>query len=157
MTEKIKSRSHGINMIFPLILLCVFVLCAVTLILFAAGVYRLSASQESENYSTRTSLSYLTEKIRQGNGEAVVDSFGDGDAIVLFEEDGGQVFKTWLYVHDGTLRELFIAEGTGAGPESGTEVMELDAMDVEARGDNLLYVRCEKAGLRTAEGFISLR
>ena len=50
------------------------------------------------NYDSRTSLTYLTEKVRQNDAANAVTirSVGDSPALVLSQQAGERIYETWI-------------------------------------------------------------
>jgi hypothetical protein len=95
------KKKHAINIILTVTLLGVFALAALTVAVLGAHVYESSADLMKSNYDTRTSLIYLSEKVRQaGDGELSVGSVGKNDALLIDEEIEGETYHTYIYVYD---------------------------------------------------------
>ena len=62
--KKQLNHQHIIDFLFVLSLFCVFAVSSVLLILFGADIYNKTVQQMECNYSSRTSIAYITEKIR---------------------------------------------------------------------------------------------
>ena len=62
-----QRQNHFIDVLFTLGLLCVFAASALAVVLIGAHVYQSTAADMDANYTTRTSLSYVAEKVRQHN------------------------------------------------------------------------------------------
>lgn len=106
---KSRENQHMIDILFVLSLFCVFAVSSVVIILFGAHIYRSTVSQMDDNYTARTSIAYITEKIRQAD---------EKNAIEIRNENGHQIlmmttmiddtaYATSLYEYDGWLYELF--------------------------------------------------
>ena len=65
-------------------------------------------------------------------------SFGDGEAIFLYEEIDGLVYETVLYVYDGFLMELLCEKGWEPSPEFGETVSPARALSVAEPQEGLL-------------------
>ena len=66
MRFRLKQR-HMIDFLFPVALFFVFALSALTVILLATQIYRSTTENSSLNYTARTSLSYISEKVHQND------------------------------------------------------------------------------------------
>ena len=53
-------QNHMVDFLFPVALLFVFALSALTVILLATRVYQTTTENSSLNYTARTSLSYIS-------------------------------------------------------------------------------------------------
>ena len=61
------KRRHMIDFLFPVALFFVFALSALTVLLLAARIYQSTTENSSLNYTSRTGLSYISEKIHQND------------------------------------------------------------------------------------------
>ena len=108
MLKKTTTR-HMIDILFVLSLFCVFAFSSVVLILFGADIYKKTVSSMDSNYASRTSVAYLTEKIRQSDTyDAIsIDCSSGSEKLLMTREIDGQTYATSLYEYDGYLCELF--------------------------------------------------
>ena len=70
------KRRHMIDFLFPVALFFVFALSALALILLSAGIYQSTTETSSLQYTARTALAYIGEKIHQN------DENGDRKSVV---------------------------------------------------------------------------
>jgi len=131
-----------------LLLFAVFAACVLSVLLTGGQVYQRLAQRDDASYDRRTVTRYLTTKVRQSGGiEAVsLSDFGQGQALVLFEEIGGEIYLTRLYCHDGRLRELFCAAEDPLSPEDGEEILPLEALSCRLEGSLLTLILTEEDG-----------
>ena len=61
------ARKHSTDILFVLLLFLVFTSSALAVILLGAKVYQNTASRMESNYTVRTALAYVTEKIRHAD------------------------------------------------------------------------------------------
>ena len=61
------ERRHMVDVLFVLTLFCVFALCSILLIAVGAKVYQNTINSMETHFTSTTSLSYITEKIRQND------------------------------------------------------------------------------------------
>ena len=107
----------------------------------------------SSNYETRTSVSYVTEKLRQHDIALTSDSDGESGvclselagypALLFKQENSGKEYFTYLYFYEGHLKELLIDSNTQLGnsaPAAGQNIMELSDFTIEQPKDNLFCV-----------------
>ena len=126
------KRKHVVNLLFTVTLLGVFALAAIFVATMGANVYSNSASKMQDNFNTRTSLVYISEKVRQTPGENYeVRKVGDSDALVLFETFGDNEFETWIYQKDGKLCELMVQAEADISKFSGQQIMDMEAISFE--------------------------
>jgi hypothetical protein len=97
-----KTQPHIIDVIFVLALFGAFAFSSVMLIIIGSNIYRGTISNMQSNFETRTSASYIWEKVRQG--ELVESESLEGeDAIAIYKQIGDRQFVTYLYERDGYL------------------------------------------------------
>ena len=78
-------KHHIIDILFPISLYFVFTVSALTVLLLATNVYRITTENSALNFNANTSLSYITEKIHQNDTEGAVSigSFDGHQALIL--------------------------------------------------------------------------
>jgi hypothetical protein len=119
-------------MMFTVMLLCIFALAAIFVAVLGAKVYANSAEKLQANFDTRTSIVYLSEKIRTCPGDAYdVRELNGNTALVLSQEVGGTTYESWIYVHKEELCEAVIAAGDTVSTAGGQQIMPLKSLDAE--------------------------
>jgi hypothetical protein len=133
---------------FTLLLLGVFALTAIFVAVLGAQVYRSSAEKMQANFDTRTSLVYISEKVRQSTGTNFeVRDMGGQSALVITEDyDNGQTYETWIYAYDGKLRETTINAGSEMEPGTGQTIMDMKSMDFDVDGSLVKITSVNDAG-----------
>lgn len=135
---KIKTQKrHVIDFIFPVALFFVFAVSSLIVVLLATRIYKSTTEESQEQYTSRTALSYITEKIRQ-NDETDTVSVGkldNGDCLILKSQ--GSDYTTYIYEHDGALKELSVKDGTNPSPTAGELILEVDSFQAESLSDSL--------------------
>lgn len=136
------ENHHMVDILFTLALFCVFTASALLVVIIGANVYRSTVTRMQENYSVRTALSYVTEKIRQYDTEDSVDTaeLSDGtDALLLKESYDGKSFCTYIYEDEGKLMELYIDAAQEPEKSDGRKIMDVDSFTVEKINPTLFY------------------
>ena len=78
------TRRHITDIIFLLSLLCVFAVTAVFVVIFGADVYKGISQRMQDNGNMRSSITYLSEKVRQNDSGGVrLGAVGQSDALIL--------------------------------------------------------------------------
>lgn len=121
------QRRPVADVLFVLILFLIFTLSALTVILVGARVYESTASRMDDNYTVRTALAYVSEKIRQSDqSDAIsVTELEGTPAIVLSQDIDGVPYATYLYFYDQALHELFIKGSATPSLSAGNRIIEL--------------------------------
>ena len=127
-------KKHSVNMMFTILLLGIFALTAVFVAVMGAKVYANSADKMQANFDTRTSLVYLSEKIRTSPGDSFsVRDIDGATALVLSEEVGGTVYESWVFVSKEKLCEATVVKGDSVHPGSAQKIMPLKSLSAELK------------------------
>lgn len=140
-----KEKPHIVDVLFVLALFVVFTLSALVLVILGANIYKQTISHMTDNYDARMACSYFAEKIRQNDLASSIElgELYDTESLVFSQEINGETYATYLYYHDGYLKELFMKKGSNIGDnplDAGNAIMKLDHLDMEFVSDNLLKV-----------------
>ncbi len=122
-----------VDMLFILALFAVFMISALFIVLFGARIYRKIVADSDINYNARTSIAYISEKIRQHDTTDGVDIVSDGDRPVLrlTENYGGTDYYTYLYEMDGSLREITTPAEYDPAYSAGQSILSVSYFNVE--------------------------
>lgn len=124
---------HSFDFLFVLLTFAFFFIIGMLLISMGSGAYHRVLDDMHANDEERTAVSYLSQKLRQSRREGGVTtgSFGGTQALILHEELDGKQYCTYLYVFDGSLRELMTEEGNhDFSLSSGMKILELKKMEL---------------------------
>lgn len=145
-----QEKNFIVDVLFVLALFGVFTISALMLVTVGADVYRHTIEDMDNNYETRTSVAYITEKIRQNDlvlpkeysqQSITIGILADTPALILTQDINGELYSTYLYLHDGYLKELFIRCDNYPGenaPAAGQEIFPLEDLSMEQLAPNLL-------------------
>lgn len=143
-----KKFSHRSDFIFTLTLFTVFLISSVILVLFGARIYQKSVSETAENRRIRTSLSYITEKIRQCDHQnsISVTNLDERAVLVLYSEYNQTPYATYIYWDNGYLKELFARRGLPFQPEAGSIITAVRDFSVTQDGSMVQLTVTEQNG-----------
>ena len=128
------KKKHSVNMMFTILLLGIFAMAAIFVAVMGAKVYANSADKMQANFDTRTSIVYLSEKIRTNPGDNYEVKEIDGTtALVLTEEINGNVFESWIFVTNNRLSEITVLKGDQVLPGTAQQIMDLKSLDAKIR------------------------
>ena len=133
-----KQQPHIIDVIFVLALFGAFAFSAVMLIIAGSTIYRNTINNMQSNFETRTSSSYISEKLRQGGEVDILHSDASGDIIAVKRLVDKREYATFLYCRDGYLCELYsaadtdLSEGMLAAGQKITELSSLTAKTTDS-------------------------
>ncbi len=153
------GKSHVLQLLFTLTLFCVFAASSLLVVILGSRVYSKTISDMNGNYDIRTSLNYITEKIRQSDraGSIQIGSFGDSDSLLLDQTVDGTVYRTWIYQYDGYLYEIFAHKDAALQPANGQAIMPLAALSCAYEEPGLLRIQTTGADGLTASLLLSPR
>lgn len=124
-------KRHSVNVVFTIMLLGIFAVSAVSVAMIGAQVYARGAENLQANFGARTSVVYLSEKVRACPGDISVREMGEGNALVLSENVDGQIYESWIYILDGSLCESVMRQGASLLPGAGQKIMPLLSFDAD--------------------------
>ena len=152
-------RRRGYTLIELVLVLALLVLIAIfVFVLTGSGsqaYLRLTASQNQDS-DLRIGLSYINVKLRSFDGQGMIDlqpdPFGGSPALLLSSDIEGESYLTWIYVREGYLCELFLAESTTPVPEMATKIVAADSLMLIRQPDEALQVILTRAdGVMTGQ------
>ncbi|WP_077611537.1 DUF4860 domain-containing protein [Clostridium sp. Marseille-P2415] len=144
MSGKVNRRGRMAGVLFTILLFLVFVLCALFSVLIGGRVYENINARTENTYREDVALSYIANKVRQGD-EAGKVSLTETDGITVLKLEQkiqDSVYVTDIYYRDGRLWELFTDAGSGLGVGDGNEILECSAVSMEMTG-RLLHIKTE--------------
>ena len=153
------KSNHIIDIMFPIVLLFVFALSATVVMLFAANIYGKTVEQSEHHNDARTSIIYVTEKVRQNDvaGNINIGSLDGHQALVINQNNGGEACTTYIYQADGELRELFTKADYQAKAEDGTTIMKIKDLKFEEYSKGMLRVSCTGNDGEIESALVSIR
>lgn len=131
---------HTIDILFPLLFILLFCFCALLVVLQGARIYEKTAAGLEENYTVRTAVSYLQEKVREcGDSSKITVQEMSGRQVLVIEADVNvESYASYIYQEDGYLKELFTKKETFSGLQGGQELVALDTFLVSRSEEDLL-------------------
>ena len=152
-------KRHMVDFLFPIALFFIFTLSALMVMLFAARIYQSSVDNSSRNDTARTALSYIAEKIHQNDMEdsVTLGSFDNCDALIIKQDYNGDVYTTYIYTHEGALKELFAKDGANADASNGKRILDVESFTVTQLNENLLKFHCVDKNGHSASIVVGLK
>lgn len=134
------SKNHSLGSLFIIALLLLLLLCAAAVIVLGLQAYQKSSEGYAENFNARTSLMYLTQKLHQHDesGTVRITQMGDSDALLFSDTAGDFVICTYIYVYNGSLRELCVLDSVTPTPADGWELMKASDLSLSVVDDQTL-------------------
>lgn len=140
--DKNHSRTHTIDMLFPMMVFFIFTICSVVVILLATGIYKSTTRASSLNNTSATALAYITEKVHQNDRDGCIDlGIWDNCPALVITHDGKLAgYTTYIYIYDSQLKELLINNQASADATAGSTILRLSDMQLTEVSDNLLQI-----------------
>lgn len=138
----VRPKQHHADVFIVLALFLVYAACALMLSVLGAHSYRQTVALSQKDFTQRSSVLYLTQKVRQNDigGSLRVESYGNGDALILVEQETGDGYETWIYVKDGYLCELLISAGSEVSDDQAQRIMPMQELSLSLESGNLLNI-----------------
>lgn len=130
--------------LFTLLLFLVFVLSALFLVLMGGKVYENINNRTEMTYREDVALSYIANKVRQGDEAGSVSLKEEsGTKVLEIKQDiEDSVYVTAIYYQDGKLWELFSDEGSGLLLGEGNEILSCSPVSMEMN-NGLLHIKTQ--------------
>ncbi len=154
-----KNREKPIvDILFILALFCAFLVSALFIILFGAKIYRSTVSDMDTNFTSRTSLSYITEKMRQHDsvGGAEVRFIDEQPVLVLTQVQDDVNYCTYLFSHDGYLKEITAKDNFMFDFSGGQNILALTDFSATEINDSLYKFHIVDTDNNEIEFYVSL-
>ena len=138
------KRRRMTGALFTVILFLVFVLSALFLVLMGGKVYENINHRMEAAYREDVALSYIANKVRQGDevGGVSVKEVSGTTVLEIKQVIEDSVYVTDIYYQDGKLWELFSQEGRGLSIGDGNEILSCSPVTMEMN-DGLLHIKTE--------------
>ena len=127
----LKQKKHSVDLLFSFLLLLIFCLFSLLLAGMGSAVYRNGTEHLNENYTSRTAIAYLSEKVRQHDRTGDMTSVEDCQAIGFHDTIESGSFVTYVYFYDGALCELFIRDNVSPLADMGNRIVELSSFSFD--------------------------
>ena len=154
-----KRYIHTIDIVFVLVLFCVFAISLLFVLMAGAKSYNDIKDSMETQYSECTCIQYLAAKIRHYDeaGTVSLGSFDGMDALCLSENIGGDEYVTYIYYSNGNVMELFTEPSAGLSADAGQIVLPAAGLVFLEAADNLIQISCTGEHGGESNLYISLR
>ncbi|WP_394525854.1 DUF4860 domain-containing protein [Lacrimispora sp. JR3] len=144
MSGREDQRGRLAGALFTLLLFLVFVLSALFLVLIGGRVYENINTRAENTYREDVALSYIANKVRQGDKEGAVSLKEESGRTILELKQtiNGAVYVTDIYYQDGKLWELFTDGQSGLSVGDGNAILSCSPVSMKMEG-KLLYIKTE--------------
>lgn len=149
---------HLMDIMFVLSLFCVFAVSSVILIILGADVYNKTTTNINKNYTTRTTIAYFTEKLRQSdtqNSFSIID-IDNHSVLAIYSIIDDMEYATYLYEYDGELCELFTRSDLDIPLDAGQKIMEIENLSFSKVTPTLICISFSNADNEKTSVYIAL-
>ncbi len=131
---------------------------ALVITLFAANIYE-GVVGDSPATPARTSLSYVSGKIHAADKKdaVAVGEFDGCNSVIITDEINGEQYNTYIYYHDGQLKELFVKAEADFAAANGSEITEVSDFRIEERANGIYRFMCTGKDGETASSIVGVR
>lgn len=119
-----KSKMTGV---LVLLIFAIFMVSVLLVLLSGADIVQHLTQRNQRTYHYRTTVQYITTRIRQADCEdaVTVDNSGEISTLILMTTIDDRPYQTRIYCYNGYLREIFCEVGTTIDPEFGEEILPM--------------------------------
>lgn len=152
------NRRHSMDILFPTVLLALYVLGAAAVAVLAGASYQRLAERSAAMSDGSAALSYVAERLHQSDeaGAVRVAELGGCPAIVITQGETS-LYDTYIYCYNGSLRELMVKRELKPEPDMGRALLPMAAFTPENLGGGLLKLSCTDSEGLTRESWVALR
>lgn len=154
----LKRQKSIVDVIFMITVFGVFMLSALFVVLFGAKIYKRTAHDMSVNFNSRTALAYVTEKVHQHDRRDGVDiRIDDGKPVLkLTQYINSDEYCTYLYEHDGHLKELTAKGDIDLVKSAGKDILKISSFTAQKENDSLYRFNITDDEGNETEFYVSL-
>ena len=133
------KKKNQLSGVLVLLVFAVFGVSVLLVLLTGADVVRTLSERDQESYDRRTTMQYITTRVRQADeaGMVSVRRMEDRDVLVLSQDIEDIRYETLVYAYDGALRELFVEAEFGMELEFGEVILPLEDLCFEDEGTHI--------------------
>ncbi len=153
---RLTEKRYCLSAVAALVLLSAFVICSFFLVRAGGTAYQQLIEKIGSNQELRESISCVADKIRAADTKEPIylETFEDVDALVIPEKDG---YCTYIYYHDGTLKEYSSAAGERPVPENGDILAEVSGFSFSLQQGGKITLQAVNRRGQSVEMVISQR
>lgn len=136
------TGEHSVGSIFTFALVGLFAVLALLLAVIGVRAYQSAVNTTDLNNQVRASISYVANKVRGGDnsGEIGIEQINGSSMLVLRQEIDGEKYATYIFYHDGALREAFMDAADEFDPEYSEKLVDASAFYVERLDYGLIHM-----------------
>ncbi len=132
-----KKKSHSIDFLFIVILFFVFVVICVLLVSIGSNAYKTMSDRQTNNNMARTTLSYITNKVRQcsGNESITIEEKNGVKILNIHNKSDANDYSTLIFYRNGYLKEATVLANDDYTLDFGSNLIQLKGFDMSISQD----------------------
>ena len=141
------KRRGGYSLIELVLVMLLLIIVAVSVFLLTSAgssAYARLSGNRAASSDLRIALSYIDVRIKKLDGIGQVSvcpaPFGGGQALLLSQTIDESDYETYLYVDQGSLKELIIEKGRAVTPDMAGDLAKVEQMRIHLEADHLLSI-----------------
>lgn len=140
-----KEQKHSMEVLFTMVTFLVYAMALLMFVSLGATVYRTVTRQMELHQTERTGENYLREKVRQNDrdGAIKVCEIEGTPALQIRQEAGEKTYDTYIYVHEGMLKELVVSSEKTPDCAAGTALLKMKGITFQEDEDGCLTVQLQ--------------
>ncbi len=125
-----------------LFLLVAFIGSAMAVLVLGTQAEISQRAFSEQAFSDRTLMSFLSEKLRQGDsgGNIYIGDFDGINALFIESTLEGKLYTDIIYCYDGALCELFCEKGAVFSQKDGTKLIESERVVFSETKSGLIFI-----------------
>lgn len=141
-----------------MLIFALFTFFALILIVTSIKSYRTVSATSDENNQLRSTITYISSKLRSADDGSVITVENIDDVQVLSIEYTleGEKYKNYLYVVDGEMEEQLLDAKDRINLSDGNYITKIHSVDVEKVSDGLLKITAVTNSLQQREAYVNL-
>lgn len=138
------QRNHMIDLLFPIALFFVFAVSSIVVILLATGIYQSTTDTSFRSDTGPTALTYVSERVHQNDsrGGVSLGTFDGCQSLILTPSSEQWDYTTYIYFHDGQLKELYAKTGVPYSASEGKSIITVKDFLMEEIDAGLYRFSC---------------
>lgn len=130
------KKKHSIDFLFVIFLFFIFVIISVSLVFVSVDIYNSISDRQENNNITRTTLSYIANKILSANAYedkvSIVEK--DGNKILVVNSLDNEIeYSTLIFYKDGYVKEANITKDSEFTLDFGNNLIETKGLEFEIK------------------------
>ncbi len=159
MNNNRKSNNYIVDLLFTLALFGAFAVSSILVVYSGARVYESINAGTARNFTSRTAVAYITEKLRQRDSEGTADvvKLEGKNAILLVKKTDENIENTYIFSDGGYLKEVTVKGSDVPSLSDGISIMELSSFTVKETAEGIYNVIIIDKNGNTERAYISTK